>query len=48
MQRDHSHLDNTKGQIKAGFDADMVLLDENYDVIQTWVKGECCFEKGVI
>ena len=41
-------METTKGRIEAGFDADMVLLDENYDVIQTWVKVECCFEKGVM
>ena len=41
-------INSIKGQIEAGFDADMVLLDENYDVVQTWIKGECCFGKGVI
>lgn len=33
-----------KGQIKAGFDADIVLLDKNLHVLRTWVKGKCCFQ----
>ncbi|MBN2456656.1 MAG: amidohydrolase family protein [Sedimentisphaerales bacterium] len=36
-------LDKVKGQIKEGFDADMILLDESLKVLQTWVRGKCCF-----
>ena len=38
-------LENSKGQISVGFDADMVLLDENLQVIQTFVSGKCCYKK---
>jgi len=38
-------LDGNKGQIKEGYDADMVLLDESLAVMRTWIGGECCFEK---
>ena len=38
-------LENTKGQIKPGFDADMVLLDEKLQVIQTFISGKCCYKK---
>ena len=34
-------LDDEKGQIEEGFDADLVLLDETLRVVQTWVRGEC-------
>jgi len=36
-------LDDRKGQIKQGCDADMVLLDDKLNVAQTWVGGNCCF-----
>ena len=32
-----------KGRIEEGFDADLILLDKDLNVIQTWVKGICCF-----
>lgn len=32
-----------KGQIKEGFDADMVLLDQQLEVQQCWVAGNSCF-----
>ena len=38
-------LENAKGQIKVGFDADMVLLDEKLQVIQTFILGKCCYKK---
>ena len=34
-----------KGQIKEGYDADLVLLDDAFDPIRTWVGGECVFER---
>ncbi len=36
-------LDHSKGQIKAGFDADMILLNESLHVVQTWIGGICSF-----
>ena len=36
-------IDNRKGQIKKGFDADMVLLDKDLQVRQTWIGGKCVF-----
>ena len=30
-----------KGEATEGFDADLVLLDETLNVVQTWVRGEC-------
>lgn len=33
-------VDDRKGVIGAGYDADLVVLDSNYDVIQTYCRGE--------
>ena len=33
-------VDDRKGVIGAGYDADLVVLDTNYDVIQTYCRGE--------
>lgn len=38
-------IDNRKGQIKEGFDADMLLLDENLRIEQTFIAGKCCYRK---
>ncbi len=42
------HLDlNTKGVIAEGYDFDLTVLDENYNVLQTFVAGEEVYnEKG--
>lgn len=32
-------VDDRKGRLAAGYDADIVVLEDNYDVIQTWCKG---------
>ena len=32
-------IDDHKGKIMTGYDADMVVLDDNYDVIQTYARG---------
>jgi len=33
-------VDDRKGKLVAGYDADMVVLDDNYDVIQTYCRGK--------
>lgn len=33
-------VDDRKGRLVAGYDADIVVLDDNYDVVQTFVKGK--------
>jgi len=33
------HLDDRKGSIQIGKDADLVVLDDNYDVLQTYCMG---------
>ena len=37
-------LDNRKGKIAEGFDADLVLLDQELQVMQTLIAGECVWE----
>ncbi|SDC46986.1 N-acetylglucosamine-6-phosphate deacetylase [Niabella drilacis] len=39
-------VSDKKGKIEAGFDADMVVLDADYNVVQTWVSGERRFVRG--
>ena len=34
------HVDDRKGSIRAGKDADLVVLDDNYDVLQTYCRGQ--------
>ena len=34
------HLDDRKGSIQVGKDADIVVLEDNYDVLQTYCKGQ--------
>jgi len=38
-------MDDHKGEVKEGFDADLVVLDESLEVTQTWVGGKCAFSK---
>lgn len=33
-------VDDRKGRLVAGYDADIVVLDDNYDVIQTYCRGK--------
>ncbi|NBK97971.1 MAG: N-acetylglucosamine-6-phosphate deacetylase [Erysipelotrichia bacterium] len=35
-------IDDRKGKIMTGYDADMVVLDDNYDVLQTYARGVAC------
>lgn len=39
-------LENRKGKLEEGYDADFAILDKKLNVIQTWVGGECFYEKG--
>ena len=34
------HLDDRKGSIQVGKDADLVVLEDNYDVLQTYCMGQ--------
>ncbi len=34
-------LSNTIGTIAPGFDASLVVLDKDYNVVQTWINGTC-------
>lgn len=38
-------LENSKGSLKAGYDADFVVLDNSLEILQTWINGKCFFEK---
>ena len=33
------HVDDRKGTIGVGYDADLVILDRDYEVVQTYCKG---------
>ncbi len=39
-------LENSKGQIKQGYDADLVLLDKSLNVLQTWIAGNSVYKKS--
>lgn len=39
-------LQNRKGFIKESYDADMVLLNNDLEVVRCWICGECCFIKS--
>ena len=38
-------LSHRKGRLQPGYDADLVLFDDNFDVRQTWVAGKSVFTK---
>ncbi|MDR2816897.1 MAG: N-acetylglucosamine-6-phosphate deacetylase [Proteiniphilum sp.] len=38
-------IDDKKGKLAVGYDADFVVLDEKLEVLQTWINGKCFFEK---
>lgn len=40
------HLDDSKGCIKEGCDADLVLLDTELNVVKTFIKGKCCYKSS--
>ncbi len=37
------HINDRKGSIQAGKDADLTVLDDNYDVVMTYVRGRKAF-----
>lgn len=39
--------DHRKGKILSGYDADITILDNEFNVIQTWVGGKLCYSKQV-
>lgn len=38
-------IDDKKGKLAVGYDADFVVLDEKLEVLQTWINGKCFFER---
>ena len=38
-------IDDRKGSIKVGLDADLVVLDRDYNVLQTYCMGKAMLEK---
>ena len=38
-------IDNRKGLLATGYDADFVILDNELNVVQTWISGQCCFNR---
>lgn len=41
-------LHNKKGFIKEGYDADMIMLDSELNVVRCWVGGKCCYDSKEI
>jgi N-acetylglucosamine-6-phosphate deacetylase len=39
-------LENQKGHVEEGFDADFVLMNEDLTVEQTWIGGNCVYNKN--
>lgn len=38
-------IDNRKGTLNYGNDADFIMLTDGLDVLSTWIAGECVFKK---
>ena len=36
-------ISKRKGMLKAGYDADFIILDNQLEVIQTWISGKCLY-----
>ena len=41
-------IDNCKGSLKEGKDADLIILDNDYSVFATFVEGELVYRKSSI
>lgn len=37
-------IDDRKGLLSTGYDADFVILNDSHEVIQTWINGECKYK----
>lgn len=38
-------VDDKKGRLAIGYDADFLVMDDQLEVLQTWINGKCFFEK---
>lgn len=38
-------IDSMKGTLNFGSDADFILLDDDLNVLSTWIDGECVYKK---
>ena len=38
-------IDGHKGEIKKGYDADIIIMDKEFNVLRTWVAGKSVYEK---
>lgn len=38
-------VDDKKGKLAVGYDADFVVMDDQLEVLQTWIHGKCFFER---
>ena len=38
-------IDNHKGKIEIGYDADITVLNDELEIVQTWVAGKQCYNK---
>ena len=39
------HVEKRKGLIKAAYDADITILDDNYDVVSTMILGKVVYNR---
>ena len=39
------HMDDVKGRLRSGYDADIVVLDRDYEVLETYVLGQSVYCK---
>ena len=37
-------IDDRKGKIEEGYDADFVIMNDKLEVLQTWIKGNSCYK----
>lgn len=38
-------IERTKGTLSYGADADIVMLDNDLELLSTWISGECVYSK---
>lgn len=41
-------IENEKGSLSYGADADFLMINDDYDVSSTWIDGECVYSTGEI